>query len=32
MNKDSNTFNDSVTLLQFNVATYYDNDSASLPK
>lgn len=32
MNKDSNTFNDSLTLLQFNVATYFDNDSASLPK
>lgn len=32
MNKDSNTFYDSLTLLQYHIATYFDNDSASLPK
>jgi len=32
MNKDSNTFNDTHTLLQYHVATYFDNDSASLPR
>ena len=32
MNKESTAFQDSHTLLQFHVATYFDNDSASLPK
>jgi DNA-directed RNA polymerase II subunit RPB1 len=32
MNKDSNALNDALTLLQYHVATYFDNDSASLPK
>ena len=32
MNKESNAFNDALTLLQFHIATYFDNDSASLPK
>ena len=32
LNKDSANFTDSLTLLQFHVATYFDNDSASLPK
>ena len=32
LNKDSNNFIDSYTLLQYHVATYFDNDSASLPK
>jgi DNA-directed RNA polymerase II subunit RPB1 len=32
INKDSNTFTDTHTLLQYHVATYFDNDSASLPK
>jgi DNA-directed RNA polymerase II subunit RPB1 len=32
MNKDSNAQGDAITLLQYNVATYFDNDSASLPR
>ena len=32
MNKDSAGLNDAITLLQYNVATFFDNDSASLPK
>lgn len=32
MNKDSAGVTDAITLLQYNVATFFDNDSASLPK
>ena len=32
MNKESGSLNDNLTLLQYHLATYFDNDSASLPK
>ncbi len=32
MNKDAASLNDSLTFLQIHVATYFDNDSAALPK
>lgn len=32
MNKDSGALGDALTLLQYNLATFFDNDSASLPK
>jgi len=32
MNKDSPSLQDSLTFLQYNVAVFFDNDSAALPK
>jgi DNA-directed RNA polymerase II subunit RPB1 len=32
MNKESGALDDALTLLQYNLATFFDNDSASLPK
>jgi DNA-directed RNA polymerase II subunit RPB1 len=32
MNKDSSMIGDSMTLLQYHIATFFDNDSASLPR
>lgn len=32
MNKDSAMLNDAMTLLQYHIATFFDNDSASLPR
>lgn len=32
MNKDSGALSDALTLLQYHIATFFDNDSTSLPK